>query len=200
MTSYSYDLPDKIACHEDKWVEKVISSKSNCIASSILPAEGTINYLPINLFDGKKDTCWCPDNKKEKNGIDSFVIFKIPFGIKGIRIINGAAINNKTFYENNRIKKLYIGIINKHDIGKGEIYLCPKINKYSLTYNTISDELIELKDTKEKQDVYFDKFIKWNDDSTFKYKKDIFIIVGIIDVYKGGKYNDTCLSEIELIR
>jgi len=53
------------------------------------------------------------------------------------------------------------------------------------------------------QSLIFGKVISnfnWKDNYYFKYKKDVYLVVAIWDIYKGTKYNDTCISEIEIIK
>jgi len=34
----------------------------------------------------------------------------------------------------------------------------------------------------------------------FKASKSIYLVVGILDIYKGKKYNDCCISEIKILK
>jgi hypothetical protein len=203
---------DEIYCKEDMWVKKVEESKSKCIVSSILPPSGKITYNPEYLFDKDMNTSWC----FKADRIGGFIIFKIPYGLKGIRIVNGLAINNELFFANNRVKKLSIGIIAQkfYYVKKGEenFDIC-KGNDYFL-YNITTPNKTEvvLKDHQQWQKVLFSDvnyyidgkisskgYAFWDFDN-FKKSKNLYLVVGIVDIYPGNKYNDTCISEIEIIK
>ncbi|HNW30071.1 MAG TPA: hypothetical protein PKN50_16445 [Spirochaetota bacterium] len=198
---YPIEPQYKILCHEDEWVAKVEKKKFKCIASSVKETEGSYSYNCENVFDKDKSTCWVPKQGSEKNGIYEFIILKIPYGCQGIRITNGLAKNESLYYANNRVKKLYLGFIVKLDPSEEDA--CPPGIKYHLTYQTITNELILLKDSMKSQSLIFGKVISnfnWKDNYYFKYKKDVYLVVAIWDIYKGTKYNDTCISEIEIIK
>jgi len=193
------DLVSSITCHEDMIINELIKRPSNIIASSIHLPDGNINYSPENVFDGNSSTCWCPKG----NGINEFLIFKIPYGLKGIRIQNGIAANNILFRKNNRIKELYIGIIvDLKKIVPGD--LCGK-RKYGLYNITYPAPLIKLKDHPSFQDIFLNKIENYNSTEefwswdTFKSADELYMVLGIISVYHGTKYNDTCISEIKFI-
>jgi hypothetical protein len=200
INAYSEQPQYRILCHEDEWVNKLEKNNDKCIASSVKETEGSFCYKCKNVLDRNASTCWVPKQGSEKNGIYEFLILKIPYGSKGIKIINGLAKTNALFYANNRIKKLYLGFIVKMDPSEEDA--CPPGGKYHLTYQTITDKLILLKDSMRPQSLYFDKVVtnfNWNDKYYFKYRKNIYLVVAIWDIYNGNQYNDTCISDIEII-
>ena len=110
---------------------------------------------------------------QKHSAINEFFIFKIPYGVKGIRIINGLAKNKKLFYANNRVKEIYIGFLAQIDPIKHGA--CSTIRKFHITYQTTIDKLITLNDTMEPQEIYFSNVIhrfNWEDNFLFKYKKN----------------------------
>ena len=200
--SDQYNMENVTKCGAfDEIIYKLKKSSQQIIASSVLPNTSNMNYRPENLLDKKYNTCWCPKQGTKGNGIDEFVILKIPFGIKGIEIINGLAANGNFFRENNRVKSLFIGIITiKKSLDEN---LCP-FSWYSIktgiyhNYNILHDTMIP-------QRIYFKDAIKefsWNDNEIFpsKNKNEVYLILAIESIYKGSKYNDTCISEIKIIK
>jgi hypothetical protein len=188
---------DSVWCKEDIWIKKIEKSKLKIIASSTLPSNDKYSYDVENLFDHNKNFCWCPGNKG-KNGIDEFVIFKIPFGIKGIKIINGVAKNRNLYQSNNRVKKIYMGFLAK---SFDQYSICENKNEYEIVYQTIEKNYVKLGDSLEGHNIFFSSLSNFSwDDVIFKHKENIYLMIGIIDIYKGTKYNDTCISEIEIIK
>jgi hypothetical protein len=186
---------DKVTCAEDSWVKRVESSEKKIIASSVHKSEGKYTYVAENLLDNRLDTCWCP----EGNGIDEFILMKIPYKSRGIRIINGIAINEKLFIMNNRVRKLYVAFIGKSDsfLNSG---VCDEENNYAIFYQLTPDSFVELKNQKSPQEIFFEKFENLDWERYDLDENNIYLMIGIIDIYKGTKYNDTCISEIEIIK
>ncbi|MGB4268288.1 MAG: discoidin domain-containing protein [Spirochaetota bacterium] len=192
---------DRLICHEDYWVEQVEKDKDKIFASSTLNSRYTVD----KLFDGKLDTCWCPAG----DGIGEFIIMQIPYGIKGVKIVNGLAASEELFKKNNRVKEVVVGVIAETyypSKGVEEYDVCK--NKYTIHNMTFNIRKIRpiLKDTMEEQSIYFDKyeetinFYKSNWDLIdFKRSKKLYLVIGIESIYKGSTYNDTCISEIRII-
>lgn len=191
----------KLACENaDRWIDKLEQKRNKIIASSTLPSKNN-SYSIDNVIDGDNNTCWVPERGPKGNGIYEFLIFKIPYKSQGIRIINGYAKNDKLFKANNRVKQLYLGFIVKRD--PQEYDVCKNEHNYSISYQTVSDKIYTLKDTYKLQNVFFKEAIHgfdWDDKEIFKYNKGIYLVLSIWDIYKGSKYNDTCISEIEIIK
>jgi len=205
LLSYNHPV-GAIDCDDDSWVAKVESSKNKIIATSVHPVEGVYNYDPDNLLDRKYDTCWCPKGI----GINEFIILKIPKGSKGFKITNGVVKSEKLFKENNRIKRLFWALIAERiyeSKGEEDNDICnirkPGMKlKYWIAFQTsLSKDPIILKDNPEPQKILFSdrEYFSWNDYS-LKKTKDVYLVISIMDIYKGTKYNDTCISEIEIIK
>jgi hypothetical protein len=187
----------KIICHEDEWVKEVNNSKCKCVSSSILESDDKVKYNPQYAIDNDKNTSWCPSKGKFGNGLYEFIILKVPYGIRGFRIFNGVSKSTKLFYENNRIKKIYLALLTESI--KSKFDTCPRKTNYELAYQK---RPILLKDQMSSQDIIFSKYGKgfpWYD-PWIKKSKDFYLVIGIVDIYKGTKYNDTCISEIEIIK
>ena len=180
-------------------------------ASSTLPSKkDPFRYEPNKMFDGDIKTAWAEGSPGSGNGVR--VVFAIPTsghaagGAGYMNIVNGYASSKKLFAANNRIKEftleIYVGI----DKGVDEDYC----SKYALKKH--SEKTYTLKDTMEKQSVKLDLDFKalkdfWRknrddmllkDKSVFggEYGRYLFGVLTIKSVYKGSKYDDTCISEI----
>ena len=151
-------------------------------ASSTLGA----SYKRANLCDGKAETAWVPG---VKGGIGEWVKVNIeaysslskitttPFGIFEIAVLPGYAKSQKTWSENNRVKKLLVVIHTPPPLDLKE-------NEWVVFQLNLKDEnslqVFKLPDSK----------IATNMDPM---KKELWI--KIEDIYKGTKYDDTCISE-----
>ncbi len=128
----------------------------------------------------------------QRNGIGEWVKIKIdayrgaseytttPFGIREVGIIPGYAKSEKTWVENNRVKTLLL-IVQSPPLSypKGREWVVYRLN---------------LKDGNQLQ--YFDlpiSTIEYNDTPMQKT-----VWVKIEEIYKGTKYDDTCISELVL--
>ncbi|MCL6592306.1 MAG: hypothetical protein K6U80_20475 [Firmicutes bacterium] len=152
------------------------------IASSILGS----SYKSTNLCDAKAETAWVP---KSKGGIGEWVKITInaesalseytstPFSIFKIGILPGYAKSQKTWSENNRVKKLLV-IIHSPQLS------APEENEWVAFRLNLLDEI--------KVQVFNipDDKIGYNFNGM---KKEIWI--KIEEIYKGTKYDDTCISE-----
>lgn len=164
-------------------------------------------YGAHNLFDGNSTTCWAEGVKGYGKGQSLYIA--VDKGVRKIYIINGYTKSKALFLKNSRIKKfklsLYIGINEPGHVT--ETHTMYKALKHN------NESFIELKDITEPQPADFP--FKWSDIEKFReeslnlflnnknnsYKKgdlDVRYILNleIADVYKGSKYDDTCVSEI----
>lgn len=159
-------------------------------------------YNPKNLFDNAVNTAWAEG--AAGSGINEHIIFSIKEGLEKISITNGYAKNINLFKANNRVKKLKAEVavgINKPGFAT-EVF-----TMFDAAYMDEKLEMI-LKDTIAPQEVKIN--INWEKIKAFKEKiiqnygfKDkeklniIYILkLTIKDIYKGEKYNDTCITEI----
>ena len=153
-------------------------------ASSELDEDKNDKYTVRNLTDGDPSTAWAEGNKG--SGIDEYIKFYCPpeetdmvdlysaYKIDSLGIINGYAKNKDIFYKNNRVKKIQIEYEN--DIFRKEN-----------PYNMKAPESIEfiLEDKMDMQYLVFPEPIYM---SSMK--------ISILEVYKGYKWDDTCISEL----
>lgn len=155
----------------------------NVVADSELK-EGTSVYSAKNLIDGSYSTPWVEGasdfgkNQKIKLNLfgnpSKFSAFNYET-VTHLYLLNGFRKNEKTYYENNRIKTLRLWV-NGKDCGTLELKDRPfkVINDFNFAYEA---DLL-------------------NNERLNKVKS---IEIEILDVYKGTKYNDTCISEIVVL-
>ncbi|MCK5852703.1 hypothetical protein KAH27_06690 [bacterium] len=190
------------------------TSGQTWLTSSELEAPSDIyeigRYSANNLFDGDQSTCWAEGVKG--SGIGEKLFMVIPENINGLKFVNGLAKNAAIFKKNNRVKEfkltIYGGIYTDEDVTE-------LVTKYKCM--TFGEKLnFSLQDTPKSQKISIS--MDWNKLNSFKEnvlkefeKRDnaktnksnryfYFIIeLEIIDVYKGSKWDDTCISEIEFL-
>ncbi len=165
------------------------------------PTQYTLGeYGAHNLFDRDENTCWAEGKSNE--GIGETIYWKINENVKYFFMINGFAKSDSLFKKNNRIKKIKISVyIGANKPGHAtEIYTIYDSIKYP-KYKSIV-----LKDTMNPQKINFP--FHWENLKKFRekvknlmdknLKLEYFLGFEIKNVYKGLKYNDTCLSDIWL--
>lgn len=81
-------------------------------SSAVLPEDRTGNYEAENVFDGDLSTAWCPapvDSSEEGPFAGALILHftQSPSG-KTMNIFPGFARDEKTYWENNRIKTLVV--------------------------------------------------------------------------------------------
>lgn len=146
-------------------------------------------YSVENLYDNDTDTAWV-EGKKD-SGIGESVKLNINESggdstarkITGLKIINGYAKSKDIFYKNNRVKKMKI------TTGQSILTENPDDPEdYAVFVNKEQEKIITLEDTMKPQIINIDSEGFTN-----------YIICEILEVYKGTKYNDTCITEIQPI-
>lgn len=175
--------------------------KDSVVSTSFLKEKGKPGdfYAPWKVNDNDKNTAWVEGVKGD--GIGEKIFIKIigrmydkfkPLDIT-FNIINGYAQNDKFFF-NNRIKKARVLI------REGEFDICG--GYYSKRQNNLiinNEKIIEMDDTIEPQIFH----LKINEIKSQKkdniYRSYIFMAeLEILEVYKGTKYDDTCISEFNV--
>ena len=182
---------------KDKAIQKKYSGVWNTITPKInlnalkikVTASSTLGkaYDVTNIIDKKLETAWVEGVKgpgkgewvKLKLDAEKISHSSTPFSISEIGIIPGYAKSRTTWYENNRVKKMLVVI-------------------YTPASATQENEWVALrlflKDDNKLQlfQVPID-YIAYNFDPMTKT-----VWFKIEDVYRGTKYDDTCISEIVL--
>lgn len=137
------------------------------------------NYTIKNLFDKNLDTAWVTKYEESfayrDNGLFKLV-FKQPVYVKSLTITNGCQKSSKLFYANQRMKDL---MIEKVLVGGRSL---PLQNTIKID-DRIGSQEISLIDG-------------WTDAVNFFMVKEI--IFNVLDIYKGTKYQDLCISEMTI--
>jgi hypothetical protein len=193
----------------------VLCETVNAGATSTLkgPVRNPNMYEPNNVMDGDPKTMWVEG--AEGPGIGEELIFDIPAhdyssallrGATSIKVLNGCTLSQKLFNENNRVKEFSVTLFVGVSVGVDDQYC----DQYSLKEYKRFD--LKLADTME-----FQKFalgVDFDDSKSFwraardelrakgvavdefEYGRYVFASLKIKSVYKGAKYDDTCISEI----
>ncbi len=149
--------------------------------SDIRSSSSQTNYPVNNLVDENYTTAWVPQN----NGIGEwFEVSLKPLHLGAIIMLSGYMKSEEAYYNNNRVKKIKIEYAMK-------IY----------DDEEQKDEFeVELEDLPYKENIsnhLYSKVATSFGESTYGLVTKLKIT--IVDVYKGNKYNDTCISEILLL-
>lgn len=126
-------------------------------------------YSPLKVFDGDRSTCFAEDIDKGSFGFE----IKLDKGvfIDEISVLNGFCKSKKLYNENNRLKRITFSF----NFGGKEVTL----------------ERFNLLDVDKYQKFKLGKVIQADSIVIYSLGKDRYL-------YKGSKYDDTCISEIEL--
>lgn len=162
----------------------------NGISASSELKEGSTTYSAFNLVDNNCKTAWVEG--KSDFGKNEKIKISASGNFTQILLVNGFRKSEKTYYENNRVKKIALYI---DGVRLGEITF-PDRPYHQVNMTNILDEgeLLNL-----NEDLFKNKSAKtWNNARSFFSDKNIEI--EILEVYPGTKYNDTCISDIYLIK
>jgi len=136
-----------------------------------------IGFGPLSLFDGFTESAWCEGVKGD--GLDEWVEFELKEDVLGIAVYNGFSKSPESFLwmdeDLERVSKIKATYGNNNRA---------KLIELISSDSSIKHKII-LKDTPEQQ-VFPDIFLP----------KGIYKLY-IRDIYKGAKWDDTCLGELE---
>lgn len=156
-----------------KSVEKEKATK--IIASSSLDK----NYKKDNLLDFDFSNCWCAKSK-DKTPILTFK-FKDSVEVSSIVFTPGYLKSKDTYYNNNRLKKVAITqYYTSYD-------KTPKEFTYKFNLKDIPYQEVDI-------NTFYDMVKHTDVQDMFMYTSKIEI--KILEIYKGKKFNDTCISEV----
>lgn len=136
-------------------------------SSSNLKEDGKITYIPDNIHDFDLFTAWIPDNTNGSIGQRINFHFK-PFAARVNEII------------------IWNGYIKNTDLWKANA----RVAKFKMFVNDKPTAILELKDVNNAQS------FKFNPIQSIDSTKDLTLTLEIIEVYKGTKYADVAVSEI----
>lgn len=135
-------------------------------------------YFPQNALDQDLNTAWVEGRKGYGSGEWISFEFKGPFDIEELRIVNGYTKSEKLYYANNRVKRMRLKLVTEHDELEDEI------NLSDIPYEEMMEKCGEV-------------IFKTDYGKRILVNKVVFIIE---EVYRGSRYDDTCISEILFIR
>ncbi len=196
------------------WEEMILRNDGGrlYLSSSELENRGPYVRGPYgvhNLFDGNPSTCWSEGAKSD--GIGESICVSVDEGIKNFILQNGCAKNDEVFKANNRIKEAEISLLAGINI-PGEMTETGVLF-HALRYK--KTKIIILEDSPKPQKINFPfkwkSLIKFKNSALRSFKKTqreklaamkqepqaVFILqLKILSVYKGSKYDDTCLTSL----
>ncbi|HDP79268.1 MAG TPA: hypothetical protein ENN21_00330, partial [Spirochaetes bacterium] len=126
------------------------------------------NYKPIKMKDGKLSTAWCE-------------------GVKGHGIGEWVQFDFAEWHSYTRLTNIYrILIVNGLAANKEIYYANNRVKKLEVEFSEGEKRIIEFKDgILDFQKFKFDIRAKW-------------VKLKILEVFKGSKFDDTCISEVRL--
>jgi len=160
-------------------------------------------YNALKIFDRNFSTCWAEGSKGFGKG--DWVIFN---SIAVFWIYNGMWRSKALFYANNRVKKMKISFyaIYARNYTSYDLNLKAETTRTVFTnVYLVSDTVVNLPDGMYPIEIYAEDeptpFEISPDNTKLPDEKqandaDYFCRLEILDVYRGTKYNDTCISEI----
>lgn len=154
-------------------------------------------YGSVNLGDSDPSTCWAEG--ADNDGSGEYILTIIPKDIVKIRIRNGYQKNETIYKANNRPKNIEFSVCALYELGG---YVTETHTGFCISEPLFTSTAI-LEDRFGYQDVNLT--IDWpavykNLSTDKNFDKDRFILkIKIIDVYKGNKWNDACISDINII-
>ncbi len=158
----------------------MIDSKNELLIkqSTIVSGDDNIlKYSVFNAFDNNINTTIALNkNRYLVNGMPYFrMIFVSNYAVDKIIFRNGYQKSVTLFSNNSRVRELIIGFVEEYTNSYGK----RKINQYETN--------ILLNDSQERQEVIFNNSVRF-----------YHVGFGVFSEYKGLRWDDICLSEIEL--
>ncbi|MCU0844705.1 MAG: hypothetical protein MUC76_07240 [Spirochaetes bacterium] len=146
-------------------------------------------YAAGRLTDGSPETCWAEGAKGD--GIGEIVIARVDTK-KPLEIWTGLGKSEKLYRENGRPRKVNVYVLQAADCA---------VNQSSEIFTDITvlaRHTVELKDVNAYQPLPLPSHtpLKAKPSPACLDQFTTFVAIEIVSVYPGGKYRDTCISEI----
>ena len=181
VTEAEEEYTEALACHVERgWNGQFMAYETDevtfedCYASSLLEDQYGIYYME-NCFDHNSKTTWAEGEKGDGIGQSITGIWTSKTGewwITGIALKAGYQKSEDIYYKNNRPRGV-------------EVFIYSDVSEESYSY------LATLEDYLGGQCIVFDDWIP--------IKGPMHVAVAIYSVYRGNKYSDTCISEMDLL-
>lgn len=151
----------------------------------------TCRYAPGLITDGDTKTAWVEGAKDY--GVGELVLVSCIDLQKPIQIWSGYGKSPAIFEQNSRPKKIKVLVV-QSDAGDPTQY-----GSWYRNLKVIKQTDIELKDINGFQPLLVPAFnsSSYTDNNENTKEYNYFLGIVIMDVYKGTKYSDTCISEIK---
>lgn len=159
-----------MSCVFAEWVRTASASSE---FSEVLGGKKII-YSALNAFDGDFSTAWVPESNSSGIGETLQIVFDKAIEFDEIQIINGFAYKN-LYMHNNRVKSLKVSVLLAGAGSGGEI------TQEDFTLNDNMSEYYQSMNYRNMQ-------------------RGNVVVFEITDIYKGQKYDDTCISEIRFYK
>ncbi|WP_044202319.1 discoidin domain-containing protein [Flammeovirga sp. OC4] len=150
------------------------------------------NYKKEYLLDRDKNTAWVEG--VSGGGIDEWIEFEFKENviITGVGVLNGYAKNKSTYENNGKLKSVNVFLNERHfyESDHDHSYIFPNSCYKVIDENSIYSD-IDLIYTD------YDPGLQYDNDELFEvaeHTRKVKIIIK--DIYKGAKYDDTCISEV----
>ena len=187
-----------IYANVSNWLE-VVPGAFKATASSSLIEKGkpASFYGPANVIDGKLETAWC-SNAHGSTVQGEFIELEIkPTAAQGIHFLPGFGKNQGLYKLNNRIKKARITFVDVSGKIQDEIAEI-KRDPLDCTSCYMGDDC---SNPQNNEPCALDNYGGGDSISLIfdEYKCIKKVRIEVMDVYKGDKYDDTCIAEIELL-
>ncbi len=200
------------ATAKEKWLtfslrdccQQLYSSSSELNAPEDQTKPG--KYGAQNLFDGSPETCWAEG--KTGSGIGQNILVALQEIPDKIKVVNGYGKSPALFQKNNRINEMALVCYGAFTIEGHATELATDFEALQLPI----EKTVKLADSLEKQEIIFpfhreelQNFLNKAEFEFFQRHKSLvsekvqrFLVVSckIKSVYRGSKWNDTCLSEL----
>lgn len=154
-------------------------------------------YGSTNLSDSDPTTCWAEGSVND--GAGEYIWMTIPENISTIRIRNGFQKSETIYNANNRPKQIKLDLFASYEPSG---YVTESHNGFYISKSLTSTSVV-LEDKLGYQDIqlnfdWSEIYDQLSNDRIFD--KDRFILkIKILDIYKGNKWNDACISDINII-
>ena len=163
--------------------------KSVMATSELVEAqyEGRYLYPPINILDGDFDSTWCEADENGSGIGESLTVeFWEPVSFDEIQIVNGFA--SKDYYEkNNRVKSILL------------TQTASTMVPMKKADETTGGKMRTMNHFQQKEYTLQDGVADWQSIKFDLPQTAQIIKLEILDIYKGEKYDDTCLDDIRLL-
>lgn len=170
-----FDVIGEEAYEKNNRVREDITAKVKTEVKTTTKAEpsGGMTYDAANIIDGNMKTCWlsATDGKNED--------IEITIDLEEVEGITQAVVSDIYFFSGNR-----------KDYQTWKDY--NRIKKVTMMVNDLPYGEIKFEDTYKQQSIDLDKF-------KIDRSRRCRIRIRIVDVYKGNKYNQLAVSDIQLL-